>query len=91
MPARGRRGFWERELMATASIASLTAPGGSGTGSRKVPGVEVVRQSKTEKGAAVVHWNHACFGIRGVSKRTGSNPVHGPSVSWASSLGATVS
>ncbi|MPC72069.1 hypothetical protein E2C01_066362 [Portunus trituberculatus] len=24
-------------------------------------------------------WNHACFGIRGVSKRTGSNPVHSPS------------
>ncbi|MPC09443.1 hypothetical protein E2C01_002055 [Portunus trituberculatus] len=24
-------------------------------------------------------WNHACFGVRGVSKRTGSNPVHGPS------------
>ncbi|MPC11646.1 hypothetical protein E2C01_004317 [Portunus trituberculatus] len=30
-------------------------------------------------GAAVVQWNHACFGIRGISKRTGSNPVHGPS------------
>ncbi|MPC40970.1 hypothetical protein E2C01_034549 [Portunus trituberculatus] len=42
-------------------------------------------------GAAVVQWNHACFGVRGVSKRTGSNPVHGPSVGWASSLGATVS
>ncbi|MPC89459.1 hypothetical protein E2C01_084409 [Portunus trituberculatus] len=28
----------------------------------------------------VVQWNHACFGVRGVSKRTGSNPVHGPSV-----------
>ncbi|MPC92039.1 putative peptidase C1-like protein F26E4.3 [Portunus trituberculatus] len=26
--------------------------------------------------AAVVQWNHACFGV---SKRTGSNPVHGPS------------
>ncbi|MPC11592.1 hypothetical protein E2C01_004262 [Portunus trituberculatus] len=36
-------------------------------------------------------WNHACFGIRGVFKRTGSNPVHGPSVGWTSSLGATVS
>ncbi|MPC77969.1 hypothetical protein E2C01_072439 [Portunus trituberculatus] len=22
-------------------------------------------------------WNHVCFGARGVSKRTGSNPVHG--------------
>ncbi|MPC46879.1 hypothetical protein E2C01_040609 [Portunus trituberculatus] len=25
-------------------------------------------------------WNHACFGVRGVSKRTSSNLVHGPSV-----------
>ncbi|MPC90193.1 Two pore potassium channel protein sup-9 [Portunus trituberculatus] len=32
-----------------------------------------------------------CFGVRGVSKRTGSNPVHSPSVGWASSLGVTVS
>ncbi|MPC93483.1 hypothetical protein E2C01_088611 [Portunus trituberculatus] len=31
------------------------------------------------------------LGVRGVSKRMGSNPVHGPSVSWASSLGAMVS
>ncbi|MPC57463.1 hypothetical protein E2C01_051443 [Portunus trituberculatus] len=30
-------------------------------------------------GAVVVQWNHACFGVRGVSKRTGSNPVYGPS------------
>ncbi|MPC21425.1 hypothetical protein E2C01_014411 [Portunus trituberculatus] len=30
--------------------------------------------------AAVVQWNHACFGILEVSKRTGSNPVHGLSV-----------
>ncbi|MPD04841.1 hypothetical protein E2C01_100553 [Portunus trituberculatus] len=43
------------------------------------------------QGAAVVQWNHACFGVRGVSKRTGSNPVHDPSVGWAFSLGATVS
>ncbi|MPC28309.1 3-hydroxy-3-methylglutaryl-coenzyme A reductase [Portunus trituberculatus] len=28
----------------------------------------------------MVQWNHACFGVRGVSKCTGSNPVHGPSV-----------
>ncbi|MPC34808.1 hypothetical protein E2C01_028210 [Portunus trituberculatus] len=28
-------------------------------------------------GAAMVQWNHACFGILRVSKRTGSNPVHG--------------
>ncbi|MPC67105.1 hypothetical protein E2C01_061270 [Portunus trituberculatus] len=41
--------------------------------------------------AAVVQWNHAYFGVRGVSKRTGSNPIHSPSVGWASSLGATVS
>ncbi|MPD02866.1 hypothetical protein E2C01_098472 [Portunus trituberculatus] len=41
--------------------------------------------------AAVVQWNHACFGVRGVSKRTGSNPIHGLSVGWASSLRATVS
>ncbi|MPC59218.1 hypothetical protein E2C01_053236 [Portunus trituberculatus] len=40
---------------------------------------------------STVQWNHACFGIRGVSKRTGSNSVHGPIVGWASSLGATVS
>ncbi|MPC78286.1 hypothetical protein E2C01_072770 [Portunus trituberculatus] len=39
----------------------------------------------------MVQWNHACFGILEVSKRTGSNPVHGLSVDWASSLGATVS
>ncbi|MPC36255.1 hypothetical protein E2C01_029707 [Portunus trituberculatus] len=30
-------------------------------------------------GAAMVQWNHACFGVRVVSKHTGSNPVHGPS------------
>ncbi|MPC27329.1 hypothetical protein E2C01_020501 [Portunus trituberculatus] len=40
---------------------------------------------------ALVQWNHACFGVRGVSKHTGSNPVHGPSVGWVFSLGATVS
>ncbi|MPC47146.1 hypothetical protein E2C01_040882 [Portunus trituberculatus] len=28
----------------------------------------------------VVQWIHACFEVREVSKRTGSNPVHGPSV-----------
>ncbi|MPC57574.1 hypothetical protein E2C01_051557 [Portunus trituberculatus] len=28
----------------------------------------------------VVQWNHACFGVQGVSKCTGSNPAHGPSV-----------
>ncbi|MPC43169.1 hypothetical protein E2C01_036806 [Portunus trituberculatus] len=33
-------------------------------------------------------WNHACFGVRGVSKRTGSNPVHGLSVGWAFSFRA---
>ncbi|MPD02515.1 hypothetical protein E2C01_098104 [Portunus trituberculatus] len=37
-----------------------------------------------------VQWNHACFGVREVSKRTGSNPVHGLSVGWASLLGATM-
>ncbi|MPC38831.1 hypothetical protein E2C01_032348 [Portunus trituberculatus] len=42
-------------------------------------------------GVPVVQWNHVCFGIRGVSKCMGSNSVHGPSVGWASSLGATVS
>ncbi|MPC26242.1 hypothetical protein E2C01_019378 [Portunus trituberculatus] len=41
--------------------------------------------------SAVVQWNHACFGVRWVSKRTDSNPVHGLSVGWGSSLGATVS
>ncbi|MPC64098.1 hypothetical protein E2C01_058209 [Portunus trituberculatus] len=41
--------------------------------------------------AAVVQWNHVRFGIRGVSKRTGSNPVHSRSVGWDSSLWATVS
>ncbi|MPC74768.1 hypothetical protein E2C01_069143 [Portunus trituberculatus] len=39
----------------------------------------------------VVQWNHACFGVRGVSKRTGSNSVHVLSEGWASSLGATAS
>ncbi|MPC74514.1 hypothetical protein E2C01_068874 [Portunus trituberculatus] len=46
---------------------------------------------QTANQAAVVQWNHACFRVRGVSKRTGSNPAHGPSVGWASSLGAMVS
>ncbi|MPC32023.1 hypothetical protein E2C01_025326 [Portunus trituberculatus] len=27
--------------------------------------------------AGVVQWNHVCFGVRGVSKRIRSNPVHG--------------
>ncbi|MPD00873.1 hypothetical protein E2C01_096379 [Portunus trituberculatus] len=39
----------------------------------------------------MVQWNHACFGVRGVSKRTGSNSVHGTSAGWAPSLRATVS
>ncbi|MPC66763.1 hypothetical protein E2C01_060916 [Portunus trituberculatus] len=26
----------------------------------------------------MVQWNHSCFGVRGVSKRTGANPVNGP-------------
>ncbi|MPC18147.1 hypothetical protein E2C01_011022 [Portunus trituberculatus] len=30
--------------------------------------------------AAVVQWSHACFGVCGVSKRIGSNPVHSPSL-----------
>ncbi|MPC62188.1 hypothetical protein E2C01_056271 [Portunus trituberculatus] len=34
-------------------------------------------QVKTRSGT--VHWNHARFGVRGVSKRTGSNTGHGPS------------
>ncbi|MPD00984.1 hypothetical protein E2C01_096494 [Portunus trituberculatus] len=46
---------------------------------------------KRKGDAAVVQWNYVYFGIRVVSKPTGSNPVHGPSVGWASSLGATVS
>ncbi|MPC73946.1 hypothetical protein E2C01_068289 [Portunus trituberculatus] len=45
----------------------------------------------TSPTAAVVQWNHAHFGVRGFSKRTGSNPVHCRSVGWASSLEATVS
>ncbi|MPC40696.1 hypothetical protein E2C01_034261 [Portunus trituberculatus] len=40
---------------------------------------------------SVRKWNHERFGVRRVSKRTGSNPVHGPSVGCASSLGDTVS
>ncbi|MPC84969.1 hypothetical protein E2C01_079724 [Portunus trituberculatus] len=31
------------------------------------------------------------LGIRGVFMRMGLNPVHGPSVGWTSSFGATVS
>ncbi|MPC77122.1 hypothetical protein E2C01_071567 [Portunus trituberculatus] len=42
-------------------------------------------------GAGAVQWNHACFGVRGVFKRTGSNPFHGLSVGRASSLRARVS
>ncbi|MPD01197.1 hypothetical protein E2C01_096715 [Portunus trituberculatus] len=47
------------------------------------------RRGKPAKGnsrAAVVQWNHACFGVREVSKRTGSNLIHGPSVGWPPSL-----
>ncbi|MPC15718.1 hypothetical protein E2C01_008516 [Portunus trituberculatus] len=33
-------------------------------------------------GTAMVQWNHVCFGVRGVSKRTSSNPLHGLSVGW---------
>ncbi|MPC47093.1 hypothetical protein E2C01_040828 [Portunus trituberculatus] len=40
---------------------------------------------KQTGGFAMVQWNHACFGVRGTSKRTGSNPVHGPSVDLSSS------
>ncbi|MPC49180.1 hypothetical protein E2C01_042975 [Portunus trituberculatus] len=42
---------------------------------------------KDSEEAAVVQWNHACFGVRRVSKRTGSNPVHGPSVGAYCSCG----
>ncbi|MPC31579.1 hypothetical protein E2C01_024875 [Portunus trituberculatus] len=38
--------------------------------------------------AAVVQWNHACFGVRGISKCTGSNPVHGPSPWYSGSMRA---
>ncbi|MPC40730.1 hypothetical protein E2C01_034296 [Portunus trituberculatus] len=31
-----------------------------------------------QQGATVVQWNHARFWVRGVSKRMGLNPVHGP-------------
>ncbi|MPC53318.1 hypothetical protein E2C01_047207 [Portunus trituberculatus] len=48
-------------------------------------------QAEVGNGAAVVQWNHARFGVQGVSKRTGSNPVQGPSVGWSSSFGETVS
>ncbi|MPC70938.1 hypothetical protein E2C01_065203 [Portunus trituberculatus] len=30
--------------------------------------------------AAAVQWNHACFEVRRVSKRTGPNLAHGPSL-----------
>ncbi|MPC29058.1 Glutamate receptor 2 [Portunus trituberculatus] len=40
---------------------------------------KIIDQENTRR-AAVVQWNHACFGVRNVSKRTGSNPVHGLSV-----------
>ncbi|MPC79045.1 hypothetical protein E2C01_073557 [Portunus trituberculatus] len=43
------------------------------------PSQENVKKRQTgadSLGAAVVH---ACFGVRGVSKRMGSNPVHGSS------------
>ena len=38
-----------------------------------------------------LQWDRVRFVGRGVSKRAGSNPVHGPSVGWASLLGVTVS
>ncbi|MPC56682.1 hypothetical protein E2C01_050647 [Portunus trituberculatus] len=34
---------------------------------------------KNRRGTVVVQWNPVCFGLRGVSKHTGSYPVHGPS------------
>ena len=40
--------------------------------------------------AAVVQRDRPAFVGRGVSKRTGLNSVHGPSVGWASLLGVTV-
>ncbi|MPC60158.1 hypothetical protein E2C01_054196 [Portunus trituberculatus] len=54
-------------------------------------GVGKGREGRRMYEAAVVQWNHACFGVRRVSKRTGSNPVHGRSAGWASSLKAMVS
>ncbi|MPC14075.1 hypothetical protein E2C01_006827 [Portunus trituberculatus] len=41
-------------------------------------------------GVTKYKWNHAPFGIRGISKRMGSNPGHGPSEGGASLLGVTV-
>ncbi|MPC83294.1 hypothetical protein E2C01_078001 [Portunus trituberculatus] len=31
----------------------------------------------------LVYVEFSQFGVRGISKRTGSNPVHGPSIGWA--------
>ncbi|MPC59690.1 hypothetical protein E2C01_053716 [Portunus trituberculatus] len=61
-------------------------------GKVEMPRPNLVKQYKrlTASWVAVVQWNHARFGLRGVSKCTGSNPVHGPSVGRASSLGVTV-
>ncbi|MPC61655.1 hypothetical protein E2C01_055729 [Portunus trituberculatus] len=53
-----------------------------------VDGMKVTFYGGEEDKSVKVQWNHAWFGVRGVSKRTGSNPVLGPSVGWASSLGA---
>ncbi|MPC56638.1 hypothetical protein E2C01_050603 [Portunus trituberculatus] len=44
------------------------------------PRQDTTRVLASPRKAAVVQGNHACFGIRWISKRTGSNPVHGPSV-----------
>ncbi|MPC52756.1 hypothetical protein E2C01_046632 [Portunus trituberculatus] len=71
----------------TSSVKGhLVAPGSEGEGdtieeSQRTGGRDGRREKYIiMKQFAVVQWNHACFGVRGVSKRTGSNPVHGPSV-----------
>ncbi|MPC38464.1 hypothetical protein E2C01_031971 [Portunus trituberculatus] len=42
------------------------------------------QQPVFQRGNYSFEWNHVCFGVRGVSKRMGSNPVHGPSVAVTS-------
>ncbi|MPC91692.1 hypothetical protein E2C01_086747 [Portunus trituberculatus] len=43
-----------------------------------------------EREVAVIQWTHARFVVRGISKRTGSNPGHGRNVGWAFFLGVTI-
>ncbi|MPC07734.1 hypothetical protein E2C01_000300 [Portunus trituberculatus] len=64
------------------AVIRVTKTGKDCNKSHSSPSHHLVNKADT----AVVQWNHACFGIRGVSKRTGSNPVHGLSAEAVRSM-----